>query len=77
MDYWDAKKFPGPRGMYNAPTYILEFALIADGVPKDKLYPLDVPRAFKSLDRIKPRREGVVVAVPPARRAAQVAARSR
>ena len=53
MDYWDAKKFPGPRGMYNAPTYILEFALIADGVPKDKLYPLDVPRAFKSLDRIK------------------------
>jgi len=54
MDYWDVKKFPGPRGMYNAPTYILEFALIADGVPKDKLYPLDVPRAFKSLDRIKP-----------------------
>jgi putative spermidine/putrescine transport system substrate-binding protein len=53
MDYWDVKKFPGPRGMYNAPTYILEFALIADGVPKDKLYPLDVPRAFKSLDRIK------------------------
>ena len=54
MDYWDVKKFPGPRGMYNAPTYILEFALIADGVPKDKLYPLDVPRALKSLDRVKP-----------------------
>ena len=54
MDFWDAKKFPGPRGLYNAPTYILEFALIADGVPKDKLYPLDVTRAFKSFDRIKP-----------------------
>jgi putative spermidine/putrescine transport system substrate-binding protein len=53
MDFWDPKKFPGPRGMYNAPTYILEFALIADGVPKDKLYPLDVQRALKSLDRIK------------------------
>jgi putative spermidine/putrescine transport system substrate-binding protein len=53
MDFWDAKKFPGPRGMYNAPTYILEFALIADGVPKDKLYPLDVARALKSLDRVK------------------------
>jgi len=53
MDFWDAKKFPGPRGMYNAPPYILEFALIADGVPKDKLYPLDVPRAFKSLDKVK------------------------
>jgi len=53
MDFWDPKKFPGPRGMYNAPTYILEFALIADGAPKDKLYPLDVQRALKSLDRIK------------------------
>jgi len=53
-DFWDAKKFPGPRGYYNAPTYSLEFALIADGVPKDKLYPLDVPRALKSLDRVKP-----------------------
>src|SRR2546425_227843 len=53
-DFWDAKKFPGPRGYYNAPTYSLEFALIADGAPKDKLYPLDVPRALKSLDRIKP-----------------------
>jgi putative spermidine/putrescine transport system substrate-binding protein len=53
QDFWDPKKVPGPRGLYNAPPYILEFALIADGVPKDKLYPLDVPRAFKSLDRIK------------------------
>ncbi|ODV43375.1 hypothetical protein AWV79_17990 [Cupriavidus sp. UYMMa02A] len=31
----------------------LEFALLADGVPKDKLYPIDVQRALKSLDRIK------------------------
>jgi Bacterial extracellular solute-binding protein len=54
QDFWDATKFPGPRGLYNAPTYIVEFALIADGVPKDKLYPLDVPRALKSLDRVKP-----------------------
>jgi hypothetical protein len=53
-DFWDPTKFPGPRGYYNAPPYSLEFALIADGVPKDKLYPLDVNRAFKSLDRVKP-----------------------
>jgi putative spermidine/putrescine transport system substrate-binding protein len=52
-DFWDPKKVPGPRGMYNAPPYSLEFALIADGVPKDRLYPLDVPRALKSFDRIK------------------------
>jgi putative spermidine/putrescine transport system substrate-binding protein len=31
----------------------LEFALIADGVPMHKLYPLDIDRAFKSLTRIR------------------------
>ncbi len=29
-------------------------ALIADGVPVDKLYPLDVDRAFKKLEQLKP-----------------------
>src|SRR4051812_44802683 len=53
-DFWDPGKFPGPRGMFNGAPQSLEFALIADGVPKDKLYPLDIPRAFKSLDRLKP-----------------------
>ena len=52
-EFWDLGKFKGQRGMYNGPVYSLEFALLADGVPKDKLYPLDVDRAFKSLDRIK------------------------
>jgi putative spermidine/putrescine transport system substrate-binding protein len=51
-DFWNLQ-FPGTRGMYNAPPYILEIALLADGVPKDKLYPLDIARAFKSLDKIK------------------------
>ena len=51
-DFWNLQ-FPGTRAMYNAPAYILEIALLADGVPKDKLYPLDIPRALKSLDRIK------------------------
>jgi hypothetical protein len=32
----------------------LEVALLADGVPGDKLYPLDVDRAFRKLDQIKP-----------------------
>ena len=68
-DFWDAKKFPGPRGYYNAPTYSLEFALIADGVPKDKLYPIDVPRALKSLDRVKPD-EVTRTAGPPGERSA-------
>jgi len=52
-EFWDVARVPGKRSLYNAPTYILEFALMADGVPKDKLYPLDVNRAFKSLNAIK------------------------
>ena len=54
-DFWNIDGIPGQRGMYNGAVYSLEFALIADGVPKDKLYPLDLDRAFKSMDKIKSR----------------------
>ena len=53
MDFWDVKKFPGPRSLPNYP-YTMEIALLADGVAPDKLYPLDEERAWKSLDKIKP-----------------------
>ncbi len=53
-DVWDVKRFPGKRGFQKSPWFTLEVALIADGVPMNRLYPLDVDRAFKSLDRIKP-----------------------
>jgi putative spermidine/putrescine transport system substrate-binding protein len=53
-DFWDPEKFPGPRAVYDDPRGTLEFALIADGVSLDKLYPLDVERAFHKLDEIKP-----------------------
>ncbi len=53
VDAWNTEKFPGRRGMYGGITYTMEFALLADGVAKDKLYPLDVDRAFKSLDKFK------------------------
>lgn len=52
-DFWDVRKFPGPRTLQNKPLDNLEFALLADGVPLDKLYPLDVDRAFRKLDQIK------------------------
>ncbi len=54
-DFWDVQKFPGPRSlcMSDSPRTCI-FALIADGVPIDKLYPLDFDRAFKKLDQIKP-----------------------
>jgi putative spermidine/putrescine transport system substrate-binding protein len=55
-DVWDAQRFPGGR-TFNfrggiAPQ--LEVALLADGVAMDKVYPLDVERAWKSMDRLKP-----------------------
>lgn len=53
-DFWDVGNFPGPRALYDDPRGNLEFALLADGVPLGKLYPLDVDRAFKKLDQIKP-----------------------
>ena len=53
-EYFDAKAFPGRRTFRNRPSETLEAALLADGVPPSKLYPLDVERAFKALDRIKP-----------------------
>lgn len=53
-EYWDVAKFPGRRGLRNRIGETLEIALLADGVAPDKLYPCDIERAFKSLDRIKP-----------------------
>lgn len=53
-DFWDVKRFPGRRALRNHPIATLEAALMADGVAPDKLYPLDVERAFKKLEEIKP-----------------------
>lgn len=52
-DFWDTTKFPGPRSLYKNPMGTLESALLADGVAPDKLYPLDVDRALRSLDKLK------------------------
>lgn len=52
-DYWNVKDFPGRRGMLDAPRYTLDVAVIAAGSPKDKLYPLDVEKAFAAMDKIK------------------------
>jgi putative spermidine/putrescine transport system substrate-binding protein len=53
-DLFDTAKFPGKRTFYkwSAPG-VIEAALLADGVPADQLYPLDLDRAFKKLDTIK------------------------
>jgi putative spermidine/putrescine transport system substrate-binding protein len=54
-DFWDVGKFPGDRALGGAgpSTPELEFALMAAGVPPDKLYPIDIEKAFSSYDRVK------------------------
>ena len=53
-DFFDLKRFPGTRtfsGKANGGA--LETALLADGVAPDKLYPLDISRAFAKLGTIR------------------------
>jgi putative spermidine/putrescine transport system substrate-binding protein len=52
-DMFDLKRFPGKRTFGDNVVATLEAALMADGVAPDKLYPLDVDRAFRKLDTIK------------------------
>ncbi len=53
-EFWDAEKFPGRRGLRDRITDTLEIALMGDGVPASQVYPCDIERAFKALDKIKP-----------------------
>lgn len=52
-DFWNVKDFPGKRTMRKYLDGVVEAALMADGVPHDKLYPLDLPRAFRKLRELK------------------------
>ncbi len=54
QDFWDVKNFAGRRGLRKAPFETIEQALLADGVPPSQVYPCDLDRAFRSLDKIKP-----------------------
>lgn len=58
-DFWDQQKFPGKRSLNGDVHPPIEFALIADGVPIDKVWdtlkndPGATDRAYKKLDQIK------------------------
>lgn len=57
-DFFDMRKFPGKRGVRKRPDKILEWSLIADGVPVKDVYKVlntdeGVDRAFKKLATIK------------------------
>lgn len=57
-DFFDLEKFPGKRGLLKGAKFVLELALMGDGVaPADVYATLDTPegvdRAFAKLDTIK------------------------
>ena len=49
--FFDQAKYPTKRSVYSqlSDSSVLEAALMADGVPFDKIYPLDVDRALRYL----------------------------
>ncbi|ANK95515.1 MULTISPECIES: extracellular solute-binding protein [Rhizobium] len=55
-DMWDQARFPGGRAFpnFDDPWRVMAAALLADGVPRDKLFPLDIDRALRKLDEIRP-----------------------
>jgi len=58
-DFWDVKKFPGKRAYRKGVAGALEPALMADGVPPDKVYevlsqPGGIERAIRKISALKP-----------------------
>ena len=60
-DFWDVEAIPGKRGLLRSPKFNIEFALIADGVPPERVNAVlnadpdaAIERAFAKLDQIKP-----------------------
>ncbi|MEO8132899.1 MAG: ABC transporter substrate-binding protein [Betaproteobacteria bacterium] len=58
-DFWDVKKFPGKRSYRKGVAGALEPALMADGVPMDKVYevlsaPGGIERAIRKIKELKP-----------------------
>ncbi len=57
-DFYDTKKFPGPRGLARCEKMIdgglLEGAALAAGADKKHLYPIDLDKAFAKIETLKP-----------------------
>jgi mannopine transport system substrate-binding protein len=56
-DFWNVEAFPGPRGLPDTGDrdwWVPAAALLADGVAREDLFPLDLDRAYRKLDEIRP-----------------------
>ncbi|MDX8457039.1 ABC transporter substrate-binding protein [Mesorhizobium sp. VK9D] len=58
MDFYDIKDFPGKRSLPKCEKIVggglLEGAVMGDGVPANKVYPIDMDRAFAKIGELKP-----------------------
>jgi putative spermidine/putrescine transport system substrate-binding protein len=54
-EWADTSRFKGRRALYAQPRPSFEIALMAAGVPPEKIYPIDIDEAFKALDELKPK----------------------
>lgn len=61
-DFFDTEKFAGKRSLYKWANGALEAALLADGVARDALYPLDMDR---SLAKLKSKRIACIGVLAP------------
>ncbi|WP_419899035.1 extracellular solute-binding protein [Roseomonas sp. USHLN139] len=55
-DFFDVQKFPGSRSLPDTGDrewWVPLAALMADGVEREKLFPMDVDRAYRKLDTLK------------------------
>jgi len=57
-DFFDTAAYPGARAIRNDPTVVMEWALMADGVPRDDVYSTleteeGVMQAFEKMDSIR------------------------
>jgi len=55
MEWADTLRFKGRRALYAQPRPSFEIALMAAGVPPEKIYPINIDDAFKALDALKPK----------------------
>lgn len=56
-DFWDVRRFPGPRGLYRPLYYNYEAALLAAGMPRAEVYPVTAEKmriVFEKMREIRP-----------------------
>ena len=53
VDFFDLKKYPGKRMLRRDANCMFETLLMGDGVPMDKVYPIDVKRGLEVLKKIR------------------------